>query len=372
MMIPFGKFLSDHWKPNLLLIVECNARRCHRRHVEEYNLRMKIFMACPAPRHSRKGNRVTAVRWARILRSLGHRLRIDREYDGKPCDLCIALHARRSYPAVAHYRRLYPAGPLIVALTGTDLYRDIRTNRPAQRSLELADRLIVLQPKGRAELPSRLRSKVRVIYQSAKPTNLARVRNRRFFEACVLGHLRQEKDPFRAALALRRVPEDVPIRILHAGQASSPALAARARRLAAQDPRYRWLGEVPRWRARRILARSQLLILSSRMEGGANVISEALVDGVPVLASRISGSEGMLGDGYPGFFPVGDTGGLARLLVRIAPQGDFYDRLKCWCDHLAPLFEPAREREAWERLLAELRVPFNGDLHHAYQDQTLE
>jgi putative glycosyltransferase (TIGR04348 family) len=315
---------------------------------------MRIFMACPAPPHSRKGNRVTALRWARILRSLGHRLRIGQEYEGTPCDLCIALHARRSHRAVVHYRRLYPAGPLIVALTGTDLYRDIRTSRQAQQSLDQADRLIVLQPRGRAELPPRLRGKVRVIYQSAEPTRVPPMKNQRFFEVCVLGHLRHEKDPFRPALALRLLPAEPRVRVIHAGQAMKPALAARACRLAAQDPRYRWIGEVPRGQARRILARSRLIILPSRMEGGANVISEALVDGVPVLASRIGGSEGMLGENYPGFFPVGDTHALARLLLRAASEPDFYSRLKKWCDGLAPLFKPARERQAWKHLLREL------------------
>jgi len=139
-----------------------------------------------------------------------------------------------------------------------------------------------------------------------------------------------------------------------ADQRRSRRLAARARRLAAQEPRYRWIGEVPRWQARRILARSQLLVLSSRMEGGANVISEALVDAVPVLASRIPGSEGMLGEAYPGFYAVGDTRALARLLLRAATEADFYGRLKKWCDRLAPLFEPGRERQAWQGLLREL------------------
>ncbi|HLJ93633.1 MAG TPA: selenoneine biosynthesis selenosugar synthase SenB [Gemmataceae bacterium] len=315
---------------------------------------MNIFMACPAPPHSRKGNRVTALRWARILRRLGHRVTIVQSYEGMPCDLCIALHARRSHQALVRYRRLDPTGPLVLALTGTDLYRDIRTSKRAQQSLQLADRLIVLQPEGRAELPPQLRSKTRVIYQSAKPTRARPVKSRRFFTVCVLGHLREEKDPFRAALALQQLPVDTCIRIVHAGQALSPAMAAQARKLAAQDRRYRWIGEVPRWQARRILARSRLMILSSRMEGGANVISEALVDGVPVLASRIPGSVGMLGKGYPGFYPVGDTPALARLMIRAATDADFYGRLKRWCDRLAPLFEPARERDAWQRLLREL------------------
>jgi putative glycosyltransferase (TIGR04348 family) len=318
---------------------------------------MRIFMACPAPPGSRKGNRVTAVRWARFLKELGHRLTIGQEYEGGQCDLLVALHARRSFPAVQTFRRLHPDRPLVVALTGTDLYRDLRTSRRARRSLELADRLVVLQPRALDELPRGLRPKVRVILQSAEPVQAPPPRSKATFEVCVLGHLRHEKDPFRAALALRLLPESLPVRVTHAGQALSAAMEARARRAMARDPRYRWVGEVPRGQARRLLARSHLLVLSSRMEGGANVVSEALVDHVPVLASRIPGSVGMLGARYPGFFPTGDTEALARLLRRAATDSEFFGRLETWCSGLAPLFEPGREREAWRGLLAELAVP---------------
>jgi putative glycosyltransferase (TIGR04348 family) len=315
---------------------------------------MKIFMACPAPPRSRKGNRVTAERWAGILRRLGHRLTIVKEYNGTPCDLLIALHARRSAAAVASYRRLHPAGPLIVALTGTDLYRDIRTSRPAQRSLLLADRLIVLQPRGLEELPPELRGKTRVILQSARPIPRPPARKKEVFEVCVLGHLRHEKDPFRAALALGRLPRQSRVRLLHAGQALSEAMAERARRLMARDPRYTWLGEVPAAQARRLLARSRLLVVSSRMEGGANVVSEALAEGVPVLASHIPGNVGLLGERYPGYFPVGDSEALARLLRRAETDPDFLDRLQAWCRDLAPMVDPACEVAAWRTLLAEL------------------
>ena len=315
---------------------------------------MNLFMACPAPAGSRKGNRVTAARWARLLRGLGHRVTIARDYNGRLCDVLIALHARRSFAAVRAYHRANPAGPLVVALTGTDLYRDIRTSRTAQESLALADRLVVLQRLGVKELPAPLRPKVRVIYQSAEPTRPRPPRPAGAFEVCVLGHLRPEKDPFRAALALRLLPDEVPIRLTHLGEALSPGSAERARSLEAGDRRYRWLGEVSRARARRTLAGSHLLVLSSRMEGGANVLSEALADGVPVLASRIPGSEGILGRRYPGFFPVEDTRALADLLGRATSDRRFYERLRRWCARLAPLVSPGRELRAWDNLLAEL------------------
>jgi glycosyltransferase involved in cell wall biosynthesis len=166
--------------------------------------------------------------------------------------------------------------------------------------------------------------------------------------------LRKVKDPFRAALAARRLPVSSRIRILQAGTAMEPALARRARAVAHGNPRYRWLGGLPRARARRRLAGSRLLVLSSRMEGGANVISEAVVDAVPVLASRIPGSVGLLGTDYPGYFPVGDTAALGRLLRRAERDPRFYRRLKTWCARLAPRFRPARERAAWRKLLGEL------------------
>jgi putative glycosyltransferase (TIGR04348 family) len=316
---------------------------------------MRIFMACPAPADSRKGNRVTATRWADILQRLGHSVTIAQEYDGERFDLLIALHARKSHAAARRFRRLHPQKPLIVALTGTDLYHDIHTSRTAKESLELADYLVLLQPVGRDELPAALWWKVRVIFQSALPTLPPPAKSERRFDVCVLGHLRPEKDPFRAALALRYLPADSDIRVTHAGQAMSPALAKRARALMRRDSRYRWLGEVSNRQARRILAASRLLVLSSRLEGGANVISEAIADRVPVLASRIPGSIGLLGEAYPGLFPVGDTRELAALLHRAETDATFLANLEKWITGLRPLVEPARELTAWRELLGELR-----------------
>lgn len=311
-------------------------------------------MACPAPPHSRKGNRVSAVRWAYLLREGGHHVHIDRGYDGRPCDVLVALHARRSYEAVRDYRRLHPHGPLVVVLTGTDLYRDLSTSRQAQRSLDMADRLVLLQPLGMRELTPAWRRKARPIIQSATPLVSPPAKRPDVFEVCVLGHLRQEKDPLRAALAVRRLPANSRVHVIHAGAALTESWARRARAAEKRDPRYRWLGEVSRTQARRILARSRLMVLSSRMEGGANVVSEAVVQGVPVLASRIPGSVGLLGSAYPGYFPVADTAALARLLRRAETDHAFYGRLQAWCKRLAPMMAPALEREQWNAMLTEL------------------
>jgi putative glycosyltransferase (TIGR04348 family) len=315
---------------------------------------MLIRMVCPAPPGSLYGNRVTAERWTRILRSLGHRVTVAADYEDEKCDALIALHAMRSAEAVFRYRRLFPEAPLIVALTGTDLYRDIRRSQKARRALEAAGRIVALQPLAADELDPHLRRKLRVIYQSAEPTRGHVRLSRGFFDVSVAGHLRAVKDPFRAAYAVRQLPLTSRIRVLHAGGAMTPAMARKATFEQKHNPRYHWIGPLSRARTRRLIAQSRVLVLSSRMEGGANVISEAVVDGTPVLASRIPGSVGLLGEHYPAYYPVGDTDALARLLARAESDSAFYRRLQAHIERLAPLFRRAEERARWNKLLGEL------------------
>ena len=313
---------------------------------------LRISIVTPAAARSRNGNRNTASRWAGFLRELGHKVEVVQSWSGTRADLMIALHARRSHASIAGYAEAFPDRPLVVALTGTDLYRDIKVDASAQESLGLATRLVVLQELGVKELPQRLRSRVRTIYQSARavprPPPLASC-----FEVVVSGHLREEKDPFRAAAALAYLPGTSRVRVTHIGGALTPAFAAEARAWMAREPRYRWLGELPRWRALRVLARSRVMVISSHMEGGANVVSEALAAGVPVIATRIRGNVGLLGKPYPGYFPVGDERALARLIARVERESEYRNALARLCRARASLVAPRRERAALKALLAE-------------------
>jgi putative glycosyltransferase (TIGR04348 family) len=333
--------------------------------------KMRIGIITPAPPNSRYGNRITALRWARILRQLGNHVSISQAYDGEPYDLLVALHARRSHASIINFRRQDSEAPIIVALTGTDLYRDIRRNHLAQKSLDIATRIVVLQPKAIEQLRSDLRNRTRVIYQSLEgmPGPLAAsgkatkimasksARNERSsvkFDVCVIGHLRAVKDPFRAAMAARLLHDSSQIRVLQVGGAMTDAMAARARKEMNSNQRYQWLGEQPRSRVKRILAKSRLCVLSSRIEGGANVVSEAIVASVPILASRIDGNVGILGADYPGLFDVGDTEQLARLLARAERHPGYLAELKARGRNLAHLFDPTREERAWADLVSEL------------------
>jgi putative glycosyltransferase (TIGR04348 family) len=316
---------------------------------------VKIQLVTPAPLRFNNGNKITALRWARILRTLGHSVTILQRYQNTPCDVLIALHARRSYDSIRRFHDVQPDLPLIVVLTGTDVYRDIRTHRSARHSLELASRIVALQSMALKELPKPLHRKTRVIYQSAEAcigANSANGRTR--FKVSVIGHLRQEKDPLRTALAVRRLPDTSRIQVQHIGRALDEKLEQRARAETDSNPRYRWIGELPHGKTRRILAQSDLTVITSQMEGSSNVLSEALACAVPVIASKISGLIGTLGADYPGYFPTGDTAALAAILSRAESDLRFYRSLKARCKRLSALVSPQREITAWKKLLHEI------------------
>jgi putative glycosyltransferase (TIGR04348 family) len=285
---------------------------------------MRIALVTPAGPGARNGNRHTALRWATFLRAAGHRVEVAVQWTpDSRVDAMLALHARRSYASIKNFSS---DKLLVVALTGTDVYRDIQASAEAQESLELAHRLIVLQPRAAAELPVRLRRKVKVVVQSCS-TRLRHDPVKGTFRVCVIGHLRGEKDPMRTFAALSHLPEKN-IEVIHLGAPLDAELAAEARAAMRREPRYRWLGSLPHARALKWLASSHAMVISSRMEGGANVVCEALRIGVPVLASRIPGNVGLLGGSYPGYFPLEDEKALARLIRLASTDATFYRKLK--------------------------------------------
>ncbi len=230
---------------------------------------MKICLITPAPAGSRLGNRHTALRWAAMLRQRGHQVELRVTWDDQPADLMLALHARRSANSIAHFHAAQPHAPLIVALTGTDIYRDIQFDATAQHSLALATRIIVLQDHGLNELAPALRAKTCVVYQSA-------------------------------ATQARRAP---------------------------------------------------LMVISSHLEAGANVICEAVAVDTPVIASAIPGNLGMLGTDYAGYYPPGDTAALATRLDHAERDPAWLAQLAAQCAARRPLFLPRAEAAALLRAI---------------------
>jgi len=312
---------------------------------------VKIQLVTPAPLKINNGNKITALRWAMILKKLGHRVQVRQVWDGKPCDVLVALHALRSADSIRRFHKAYPDKPLVVVLTGTDVYRDIHENQEAQQTLELATRLVALQSKALGELPKQFHGKTQVIYQSAAAVRARPKNQKQIFNICVVGHLREEKDPLRTALAVRELSPDSRIQVTQVGLALDDKLGVAAKQESRLNSRYRWIGQLSHAKTRKLLAQSQLVCITSRMEGSSNVLSEALASGVPVVCSKISGLIGTLGNKFAGYFPVGDTQRLHRLLQRLETDRKFYQSLRRQCRGLAHLVKPQRELAAWRKLL---------------------
>ena len=319
---------------------------------------MRVLVVTPAPEGSHHGNRVTAERWARLIGEVGHTVTVTERYDGQRTDVLVALHARRSADAVRAFADAKPGRPIVLALTGTDLYPDLVSAGVSEDVLELANRLVVLQPLATEQLPAALRSRALVIYQSAEPPPAAGHAEPDFeatFTVVVLAHLRAVKDPLLAAQAARRLPASSAVRILHYGAALDPELGSAACEEEARNPRYCWLRDRPPSEVRAVLGRAQLLALTSRHEGGANALSEAIAAQLPVVATAIAGSIGILGAHYTSYVPAGDPERLAELIDRLERnEGGCYAGSARQIQALAPLVRPERERRAWQQLLAEV------------------
>ena len=314
--------------------------------------RPRVCIVSPALADANNGNWHTASRWQKFLAPVAD-VQIVLAWGGAPVDVLIALHARRSADSIERFAAAHPSAPLALVMTGTDLYRDIRTEALAQHALQCASHVVVLQDEGLTALPVVMRDRARVIVQSATKL-VRRGPSTKSFELVAVGHLREEKDPATLMAAARLLPPGAPLHITHIGGALDPALGALAEQTMQACRLYRWLGALPRASARRHMAGAQALVHMSRMEGGANVVIEAVRSGVPVLASRIDGNVGLLGADYDGYFPVGDVPALARLMQRAAGDAAFLAHLSAQCALREPRFTPATERAAVRALLADM------------------
>ncbi|MFI4859806.1 MAG: selenoneine biosynthesis selenosugar synthase SenB [Phycisphaerales bacterium JB063] len=309
---------------------------------------MPIRFALPRLTASRNGMTATRDRWAGLLRDTGHDVApADDAAPVQPGDTAVVLNGYKSRDTIhalraAHGDRI----TLVVCMTGTDLYRDLPANPDHYATLDLADALILLHPGAERALPERFHGKATVIVQSATVEQHDIAQDPDHFDLCVLGHLRDVKDPMRAAEASRLLPASSRVRVVHAGKALTPEYDTRAKREAIENPRYRWLGEQDRAGVEQTLLRSRGMVLSSLLEGGANVIGESIVAGRPVLSSRTACAVGLLGEDYPGLFDIGDTRALATLMRRLETDDALRNDLTQRCESRRALFDPAAERAA--------------------------
>ena len=296
---------------------------------------------------------MTALRWQGFLEELGYSVDVTESWSRGDTGLLIALHAYRSHQSIIEFKKQYPSRPLLLILTGTDLYRDIKNHSEVIQSMEMADQLVALQSSAVHSIPASLRDKVQVIYQSVA-MDISDSATKDDFAVSIIGHLREEKDPFCIVRSLALLPTDSKITVTHLGQAMSPQMKDLAQNFNATVKRYQWIGEVSHADALRVLSQSRLMVISSRMEGGAHVVSEAIALGIPVIASDIPGNRGLLGEDYPAYYPVGDEAALATLLYRAEKMPAFYASLQKHIDLRRELIKPAREKQSIQELVSAL------------------
>ncbi len=320
---------------------------------------VQVALITPAAPGSRAGNRATATRWAKLLKPLGYRVSLylpDQAPPARSPALVLALHAWRSNDAIRAWKQAHPDCPLILVLTGTDVYRFQHSDPDkVYQSMDLADVLIGLHDCLSEDLPERYLKKLRVVHQSAQPLPPGvSGPSHSSVDILVAGHLRDEKDSLRSAFAVRDLPKGSRLRVIQLGGAHSADWAEAAREEARRNPRYRWFEDQPHWRVRQWMGRARAMVISSRMEGGANVVSEACVAGLPIIASDIAGNRGLLGDDYAGFYPVGNTTALRECLLRLERDASWCLKLKRQVEARAPLFTPESEQLALAQVLAEV------------------
>jgi len=321
-----------------------------------------LLVITPYAADANNGNWRTAARWARLLSPscrvvLRTPAQLRAQGGGDDAVAMLALHARRSRDAIEAWCARTPRRPLVVALTGTDLYRDVPSgDADALASLDDADTLVVLQDDAVRHLPARCRAKARVVYQSARALVPSPGKSARRTNFLMVAHLRAEKDPRTLLSAWRRLPVDLPGTLTLIGAALDAALGAEVAALAAADPRVRWQGALPHGQTRQAIRRAHVLVVPSRMEGGANVVAEAVVAGTAVIASRVSGNVGMLGDDHPGLFAAGDDEALAALMARACRDRPFLAALEAAGARRAARFAPDAERAALLRAIDTARA----------------
>jgi len=309
---------------------------------------MRILIVTPQSGGLATGNYCSAEQWRSVLLGLGHDVEVAAAFEGHDAEVLVALHGRRSGDSI----REFP-GKVVVVLTGTDIYPE--PDELTLASMRRADRLVALQSKAVEQVLADLRDKVRVIVQAA-PDSADGVgqRDPDWFDVAVVGHLRAVKDPMRTAAAARLLPENSRVRVRHVGGVLDPEFEVLARAEMAENARYEWLGEMSPGETAAVIAGADLLVVTSLSEGAGRVVGEAIVAGTPVISTRIDGVVGLLGEDYPGYFPVGHTAALAELLGRAESDAEFSDSLQTRCRALVSKFSPAAESAGWEELMREL------------------
>lgn len=287
-------------------------------------------------------------------------------------DLVHALHARKGGAAWLDHA-LPGDPPLVVSLTGTEIHRDLGDPSLAPRVLgALREARLVLSSGGAllasavAVVPS-LSGRSAVVPKGVDLPprdpgfDLRRAAGlpRNAFVFLLPAGLREVKDPLFALEPLSRLRRGDPrVAFVHCGESLDPSLEEALRARAAAEPWVRTLGAVPYRRMGSVYAGASVVLNTSRSEGYANVLPEAMAAGRPLLAADIPANAETVVRGRTGLlYRAGDADSFLRAAGRLLRNGDLRRRLGAAARkearaRFSPEAEARAVAEAYRRMLA--------------------
>jgi len=312
---------------------------------------MRVLVTTPYGVDSLQGNTVSAKRIASLLEEAGlESVVVSDGDDFSNTDVLIALHARKSAHFIDDYLSKNPRGKVLLYLTGTDLYADIPNGCAiCQRTMQLADKLVVSQEASLNSVPDQFHSKTEVIYTSIELPEVVSTEVDEVPLISCVGHLRAVKKPLMGVKAMQLIEGDLQLKLL--GNVVDEDLGAEAHMWQKKDERFQWLGCVSHEKTMEWVSRSVATLNTSVMEGGANSVGESIVLGVPVLASNIEGNVGMLGEDYDGYFSAESEAELAELMQRVIYDEVFLEHLREQVRKRSVKFTRENEKRGWLDLI---------------------
>ena len=315
---------------------------------------LDVLIHSPYPRQKSQGNAVTALRMKNLLAEGGLSVAIHERGDSPIEAKClIALNARKSAAEIFAFQERQSASVVVALLTGTDVNHPEMEDPCSDtiKALHQSDVIVSLHGGFSHRIPDELLGKTTVIYPSVRIPDTVRHFPTSEREVVIAGNFRDEKNP---NLLIQAVGELVGESITFHAYGDGGSYQELLEKTADDYDDFKLHGVQDHEVLLTKMQSASVLLNTSIEEGGANAICEAVAIGLPVVASKIDGNIGMLGQDYAGFFTSGDVGELAKLLRRIFAEKELYELLKQQVSKRAELFSYEREAAEWVALVQKI------------------
>jgi glycosyltransferase involved in cell wall biosynthesis len=220
------------------------------------------------------------------------------------------------------------------AYTGTTLANRLRVHvldRMAERIAQRAGCIVSLSEYDQRALPQLKAARCHVVIPNAVALSASDVECGDELRVLYAGMMSPIKNVVGIVQAFSRVREALPsARLQLAGPIANQSYVSQIRQAerAHCSGAVDWLGALDRDGMQKTLAASSCLVLFSHQENLPMIIAEAMMCGIPVVASEVGGVGEMVVSGKTGFtVPDGDEGALADALITVLSSGNLRSSL---------------------------------------------